>query len=508
MGFNDEPLTRRERQEKRRAEEFAPDPHRALPASEEAEMGVICSALLDCNTVIGMAIEAGVSHETFHLPHLSQLWRLIVMMWEKRKPIDIVTLTQEVADRGLLEECGGGGMISHLFTYLPTAANVEFYLETLLEKHTLRQVIRVSTEFSVRAYGEQDNVHGIIDGFEQSALSIRQFKKRNTRTVHELVMEVFNDFQASFDRAGGIAGLSTGFQDLDVQIDGLHRSEMIVIAARPSHGKTALALNIAEHMAIDCGLPVGIFSLEMSAKQLVQRLICSRAKVNYFSWRDGFRSERDYEALTKAGSEVSAARIYIDDTSGLSIQEARAKARRWKADYGIEAVFLDYLQLFSSHTKRAQENRQIEVAEISGGVKGMAKDLDVPAIVLAQLDRSVDKQARKPRLSDLRESGAIEQDADVVAALSREEMYAETEEDRRECVGLATLDILKQRSGPLGPVPLTFLKEFTRFETRFTGQQESEIDPQTTFLEPEQSAPPKGVDFKKHTRRGYQRNGD
>lgn len=485
------------RKPKRLRNEEHPETSRALPASEEAEQGILCSALLQPDT-IGAAIERGVSKRHFHFAAHGLLWEHVVAMWSAGVKIDIVTLTQRLHDHGCLELAGGALKISQLFNYLPSATNADYYCQILEDKHTLREMISTGERFASRGYDDQHDVPALVDQFEQAVFSIRQFKRNAVPSMHDLAASVYDDFQASFERGGGISGLSTGFPDIDVQIDGMHPAEMIVIAARPSHGKTALAMNIVEHLAVDLKKPVGVFSLEMSAKQLVSRLMCSRAKVNFFRWRDGFRTQRDCDALCTAFTEVSQAPILIDDTSGLSIQEAKAKARRWKSESGIEAVFMDYLQLFTSRTRRAQENRQLEVSEVSAGTKAIAKDLEIPVIALAQLDRAVDKQTRdgsfrRIRLSDLRESGAIEQDADVVAGLWREEMYAETEEDKRKCEGKATLEILKQRSGPLGPIRLIFLKEFTKFVPP-SYAQEPEIDTQPEMIadDPRAHVPKKG----------------
>jgi replicative DNA helicase len=245
---------------------------------------------------------------------------------------------------------------------------------------------------------------------------------------------------------------------------------MIVIAARPSMGKTALAMNIAEHAAIETKLPVAIFSLEMSAQQLVQRMLCSRARVNLAKTRDGFLAESDFPKLTHAASKLAEAKIFIDDTAGLSILELRAKSRRLKAQQDIRLIIIDYLQLLRSTSRRAQDNRQLEISEISAGLKGLAKELNIPIIVVAQLNRNPETRTGSgkgvPRLADLRESGSIEQDADLVALLIREEYYADTDEEREELKGQAQLIIAKQRNGPIGDVKLTFLNEFTRFEDR------------------------------------------
>ncbi|MEA3186311.1 MAG: replicative helicase, partial [Chthoniobacter sp.] len=294
--------------------------------------------------------------------------------------------------------------------------------------------------------------------------------------MKDQVMEAIESIEKLYERRGAITGLSTGFAELDKMTDGLHGAEMVVIAARPSMGKTALAMNIAEHVAMNDKKPVAIFSLEMSTSQLVQRLLCSRARVDLGKVRGGLLNERDFPNLTHAASKLADSQIFIDDTAGLSILELRAKARRFKSQHDIALIVIDYLQLLRSTSRRAQDNRQLEIAEISGGIKALAKELAIPILVLAQLNRNPENRTGdskgRPRLSDLRESGSIEQDADVVGLLVREEYYADTDEEKEEARGKATLILAKQRNGPTGDVPLTFLKEYTRFEDRAIGVQE------------------------------------
>lgn len=451
--------------------DHTPERFRMLPASDIAERGVVCSFLLAPSEVGGLCAEREVTLEFFHNPALGTLFSVLMELWDASKKIDNVILTQTMADRHLLEQVGGAALIAELFTYLPTATNVKYYLEILQEKYTLRQIITVCTEFASRSYEEQDNVAGLLDEVETSVFEVAQqrFKDKGS-SMKEHVMTAIGSIQDLYERRGGITGLPTGFEAFDKMTDGMHKGEMIVIAARPSMGKTAFAMNIAEHVAVECGKPVAVFSLEMGAQQLVQRLLCSRAKVNLGRVRDGFLAERDFPALTAAASKLAESKIFIDDTSGLSILELRAKARRLKSQHGIEAIFIDYLQLLRSTSRRAQDNRQLEIAEISSGLKGLAKELELPIVVLAQLNRNPEGRTGeakgRPRLGDLRESGSIEQDADLVGLLIREEYYADTEEAKEAATGKATLIIAKQRNGPVGDVPLTFLKEFTRFETR------------------------------------------
>ena len=464
---------------------YLPDIHRLLPQSPDAEQGVLTSCLLAPRDVIGLCVEKKIDSYYFHIPAHGTIYLALLDMWNAGMPVDFISLTAFLRDRGTLDQVGGAAFITALFTFLPTAANAGYYLEILEEKNYLREIIRVGTEYAARSYDEQDDVPALIDGFEQKAMAIRKIRKASTADIKTLTINVINDFQMAADNPGAIRGLTTGFPELDKMTDGLHEEEMIVIAARPSHGKTALALNIAEHIAIELKKPIAIFSLEMSAKQLVQRLLCSRARVSYFRFRDGFISERDFPAIQAAASKIASAPIYIDDTSGLSIQEMRAAARRLKSEKDVQVIIFDYLQLGTSRTKRAQDNRQIEVAEISVGCKTMARELHIPVIVLAQVDRAVEKQQRRARLSDLRESGSIEQDADTVAFLSREELYADNEEEMERLEGLANLNIAKQRHGPVGDVKLTFIKEFTRFESRAsTYDHEADAQPRRQHQEP------------------------
>jgi replicative DNA helicase len=404
---------------------------------------------------------------------------VLLELWDANKPIDFITLTQLMRDRSLLDQVGGAAFLTGLFTFLPTAANAAYYIEILEEKYTLREIIRVCTEYAARSYDEQDDVPNLLNDVEQKVFAIAQdrFKDR-VASMKQMVVAAIGSIQELYDRRGSISGLPTGFADFDKMTDGLHGAEMVVIAARPSMGKTAFAMNIAEHIAVDLKRAVAVFSLEMNAQQLVQRLLCSRARVNMGRIRDGFLSERDFPALQAAASKLAEAKIFIDDTSGLSILELRAKARRMKSQHDIAAIFIDYLQLLRSTSRRAQDNRQLEIAEISSGLKAIAKELNIPVVVLAQLNRNPEQRSGeskgRPRLSDLRESGSIEQDADLVGLLVREEYYAESDDEKKESEGKATLIIAKQRNGPVGDVPLTFLKEFTRFETRAQSDSDGE----------------------------------
>src|SRR6266851_5208516 len=445
----------------------AQDIHRAPPHSVEAEQGVLGSMLISPREAIAEVVEK-INEEYFYVPAHQTIYSVLVDLWNAGQAIDLITFTQVLRDRNLLETVGGAALVTSLFTFVPTAANVGYYLEIVRNKYILRSIIAASTESVRRAYEEQDEVGNLLDEVEQKIFAVGEDRfKGQMLSMKEQVMSTLESIEKLFENKGAITGVSTGFRDLDKLTSGLHSSEMIVIAARPSMGKTALAMNIAEHAAIEVKLPVAIFSLEMSAQQLVQRMLCSRARVNLAKTRDGFLSEADFPRLTNAASKLAEAKIFIDDSAGLSILELRAKARRLKAQQDVQLIIVDYLQLLRSMTRRAQDNRQLEISEISAGLKGLAKELNIPIIVVAQLNRQPEaRSGGKPRLSDLRESGSIEQDADLVGLLVRPELYEEDEEARAEKAGEAELIIAKQRNGPVGEIPLTFLKEYTRFETR------------------------------------------
>lgn len=451
---------------------FLPDMHRTLPQSPDAERGVLCSILLDPRNVCGLAVEKGITAEYFHIPAHGIIYTTLIELWNAAKPIDIILLTQMLSNRNQLDTVGGPAYVTELLAFIPTAANAEYYIDIMIEKYTLRQIIGTCTECASRGYEDQENVSGLLDEVEAKVFAIANERyKAKLPTIKDHVFEAIENIEKLYERRGSITGLSTGFTDLDRMTDGLHGAEMFVVAARPSMGKTAFAMNIAEYVACDLGKAVAVFSLEMSSQQLVQRLLCSRARVNLKKIKDGFLSERDFPSITTAGAQLSSSNMIIDDTSGLTILELRAKARRMKSQHDIQLIVIDYLQLLKSPSRRAQDNRQIEIAEISSGVKALAKELNIPIIVLAQLNRNPESRTGgggskgRPRLSDLRESGSIEQDADICGLLVREEYYADGDEELKEQLsGKATLIIAKQRNGPVGDIPLTFLKDFTRFE--------------------------------------------
>ena len=451
------------------------DKHRALPFSEDAERGVICSLLLSPREIMDVC-QIRISQEAFYIPAHQIVYSVVTELVGANKPVDFISVKQALKDANLLDEIGGPEYLSGLFSFVPTSANADYYIDIIREKHILRQIISTCGRVTTQCYGNPGEIDALLDDVEQQIFAItNQSVQLEVRLTKELVMDAIEVIEQLYENRGAITGIPTGFIELDRMTNGLQGSEMIVIAARPSMGKTAFAMNIAEHVAINAGKTVAIFSLEMSSQQLVQRLLCSRAKVDLQRVRNGFLAERDFQSLTTAAAALAGAKMFIDDTGGLSIVELRAKARRLKAQHDIQLVVIDYLQLLRGSSRRSQENRQLEISEISAGVKALAKELNIPIIVVAQLNRQPElRGGGKPRLSDLRESGSIEQDADLVGLLVRPEYYENDEDAKQELSGKAELIIAKQRNGPTGEVPLTFLKQYTRFESRAETREPTE----------------------------------
>src|SRR5580698_9307710 len=448
-----------------------PKVDRLPPHSIEAEQGVLGCVLLSPHDCMGECIEKLKSgHQIFYDLRHQTLFQTLTEMYDEKQAIDIITLQQRLKNSQQLENVGGLAYLSSLPDAVPSAANLEYYLDIVLEKYLLRKMIQTCTGIVGRVFDYEGEVESLLDEVERDILRISEERVAGTSlTIKELVNKAISKIEEYHTNQGMLTGISTGFVDFDKMTTGLHEGEMIVIAARPSVGKTSLAMNIAEHVALDMKIPTGVFSLEMTADQLILRMLCSRSRVNLRSIRDGFLAERDFPKLTGTAGKLAAAPLIIDDTSGLSILQLRAKARRMKQQHGIKLFVIDYLQLLNS-TSRKAENRQQEIADISGGIKALAKELAVPIIVLSQLNRELEKRGpgERPRLSDLRESGAIEQDADLVGLLYKESKTKEGEEDANEAEQDAIpvkLFIAKQRNGPTGDVDLTFLKSYTRFES-------------------------------------------
>jgi replicative DNA helicase len=440
---------------------------RLPPHSIEAEQGVLGCIFLSPTDTLGECVEkfrAG-GNVFYDLRH-QVIYELLVEMWDRKEAIDLIIVQQRLKDKSQLEAVGGLAYLAALPDKVPSAANLSFYVSIVREKYILRKMIATCTDVVSRVFEHEGQVDSLLDEVERDVLRISEERvEAQTITIKEVVHKAINRLEEYHQNQGMLTGLSTGFMDFDKMTTGLHGGEMIVIAARPSMGKTSLAMNIAEAVAIDQKLPVGVFSLEMSSESLVLRMMCSRARVNLRNIREGFFTERDFPKITSAAGKLASAPLFIDDSSGLSILQLRAKARRMWQQYGIKLIVIDYLQLLHS-TNRKADNRQQEIADISNGIKALAKELNVPVIVLAQLNRSMEKEGfRRPRMSDLRESGAIEQDADLIGLLFDPNKKDEEEDGPPESEGKEViLYIAKQRNGPVGDVHLTFLKNITRFE--------------------------------------------
>jgi replicative DNA helicase len=442
---------------------------RLPPHSTEAEQGVLGCILWSPNDSMAECIgKFKDDKEVFYDLRHQTIYDALQAMYDKREAIDLITLQQGLKDAQMLDQVGGLAYLSSLQDKVPSAANLSYYLDIVHEKSVLRKMIRTCTDIVGRAYENEGEVDSLMDEAERDILRISESRvQTTTNSIRDLVKKAIVTIEDFHQRQGMLTGLATGYSDFDKMTSGLHPGEMIVIAARPSMGKTSLAMNIAEHVVIEQQIPVGVFSLEMTAESLVLRMLCSRSRVNLRNVREGFLAERDFPKLTGAAGKLAAAPLYIDDSSGLSILQLRAKARRMHQQHHVKLLVVDYLQLLHSTARRAQENRQQEIADISNGIKALAKELQVPIIVLSQLNRELEKdKSRKPRLSDLRESGSIEQDADLVGLLYKPSAEDEDggggeDQDSRP----VNLLIAKQRNGPTGDVNLTFLKSITRFES-------------------------------------------
>jgi len=429
------------------------------PQNLEAEMAVLCSMLIE-EEAISHAFEI-LSEDAFYKQAHRLIFRAIVNLYSNSKAVDLVTLVEELKKKGELEDIGGINYLTTLSTYVPTAANVRHYAKIVKDKSMLRNLISSATTILSEAYDGQDEARELLDKAERMIFEISSKKiEGGFVSLKEIIKDSIETIDSLYQRKTNITGIATGFDDFDKMTSGLHEGELIVVAGRPSMGKSALACCIAEHVGIALKQPVAIFSLEMSKESLAQRMLCSHARVDASRVRTGFLSQSDWPHLVNAAGKFSEAPIFIDDSSALSALELRGKARRLKSQHDLKLIIVDYLQLMDSPSMRS-EGRQQEIADISRSLKALAKELNVPLIAVSQLSRKPEgRDDKRPQLADLRESGAIEQDADLVLLLFREEFYAPTDENR----GIAELMIAKQRNGPTGPIKLAFIKELTRFE--------------------------------------------
>jgi replicative DNA helicase len=428
------------------------------PQNLEAEKCVLGSMLID-EEAIGLAVEI-LDEVWFYEDSHRKIYKAIVDLYNFHKKVDLITISDKLKGDGSLESIGGVTYLSMIIDSVPTSANVEHYSHIVKEKGILRKLIQNSTQIISQSYDSEGNVDEVVDTAERLIFEIADLKQRQ-QSVHikDLVKQSIETIDRLYQRKEHITGIATSFTEFDNMTSGLQKSDLIIIAGRPSMGKSALAISIAENVAIKQNCGVAVFSLEMSKEQLVQRMLCSQARVDAHKVRSGYLSSSDWPLLTKAAGRLSEAPIFIDDTPAISILELRAKARRLKANNNIQLIVLDYLQLMRASTKT--DSRQQEISEISRSLKALARELSVPLIALSQLSRAVEsRQDHRPQLSDLRESGAIEQDADLVVLLMREEYYNPTEENK----GVADVIIAKQRNGPVGNVKLAFIKEYMSFE--------------------------------------------
>lgn len=430
--------------------------NRTLPQSIEAEQSVIGSMIID-RSAIAQAAE-GLDEEDFYRDSHKVLFRSIIDMFKKDMAVDLVTVLEHLKATDTLDRAGGVTYVTEITSSVPTTANLASYIQIVQEKSTLRKLIKASTSIIEESYNKQGEVENVLDSAEKRIFDIAEKRTASDfEPLNQVLERGFIEIERLFNNKGEITGVGSGFIDLDAKTSGFQKGDMVLIAARPSMGKTTFALNIAEHAALREGKSVVIFSLEMSKEQLAYKLLCSEANVDMLKLRTGALDDKDWENIARATGPLSKAKIYIDDTAGVSVMEMRSKCRRLKVEYGIDLILIDYLQLMSGSSS---ESRQQEVSEISRSIKALAKEMECPVIALSQLSRAPEQRAdHRPMLSDLRESGSIEQDADLVMFLYRDEYYNKETEDKNvgECI------IAKQRNGPVGTVKLAWLGQFSKF---------------------------------------------
>ncbi|MGE5304397.1 MAG: replicative DNA helicase [Alphaproteobacteria bacterium] len=440
------------------------------PQNLEAESSVLGGILLE-NDAINQVLELLRSEDFYRESH-RKVFRAMIELSDRAEPVDLITLSEFLKSRNELEAVGGTAYLASLADFVPTAANISYYARIVREKSILRSLISTATDIATRGYEEQGNVDEFLDAAEKVIFDISEKKiKASFVAVGDMIKDTLKTVEKLYERKEMVTGVPTGYEDLDRLTAGLQPADLIIVAGRPGMGKTAFALNIATNAAFT-GVGAAVFSLEMAREQLVLRMLCSEARVNSSKVRSGYLGERDFPQLAKAAGRLHEAPIYIDDTPAISVLELRAKARRLVRDRTkkIGLIVVDYLQLMRG--MGAASNREQEISEISRSLKALAKELNVPVIALSQLNRRVeDRSDRRPMMSDLRESGAIEQDADVIMFIYRDEVYNKDEDKR----GTAEVIVAKQRNGPIDTVKLTFLNEYTRFEN-YTERDEYAYD--------------------------------
>ncbi|TBL77446.1 replicative DNA helicase [Paenibacillus thalictri] len=431
---------------------------RIPPQNAEAEQAVLGAILLDSDAMV-TAMERITSDDFYRGAH-QRIFEAMIELNGDNEPVDLITLTARLQDKQQLDEIGGVGYLTELANAVPTAANIDYYAQIVEEKSMLRRLIRAATQIVSNGYASEDDVGGLLSDAERRIMEISQRRSGSGFVaIRDVLMEVFEKVEKLHEQKGTTTGIKSGFLDLDRMTAGFQRSDLIIVAARPSVGKTAFALNIAQNVGIREKQTVAIFSLEMGAAQLVTRMLCAEGNIEASGMRNGNLKPEEWDKLTMAMSVMSEANIYIDDSPTVTVADIRAKCRRLKQERGLGMILIDYLQLIAGRGK-AGENRQQEVSEISRTLKQIARELDVPVIALSQLSRGVEqRQDKRPMMSDLRESGSIEQDADIVAFLYRDDYYDQESEKKN----VIEIIIAKQRNGPVGTVELGFQKSFNKF---------------------------------------------
>lgn len=427
------------------------------PQNIEAEMATLGAMLID-EKVIAEILEF-IDDLSFYKREHQIIFKSIISLFDVRKKVDILTVSEDLSRHKMLEKAGGSVYLATLADFVPTSGNASHYARIVKEKEILRSLIGSANEIADLVYKGQEEVSDILDKAEKLIFEISDRRVEGSYVhIKDIIKDGIELIESLYHKKSRVTGIPTGFRDFDLKTAGLQNGDLIIAAGRPSMGKSAFVTSMAGHIAVEEKIPVAIFSLEMSKEQLMQRFLCAQAKVEINRVRTGFLAPSEWPILTNAAGKLSEAPIYIDDTPALTIFEIRSKARRLKAHHGIKLILIDYLQLIRG-TRRG-DNRQQEISDISQSLKALAKELNVPVVAVSQLSRAVEsREGHRPKLSDLRESGAIEQDSDVVVLLFREEYYKPTDENR----GIADIIIAKQRNGPVGTIKLTFLKEYTKF---------------------------------------------
>jgi len=428
------------------------------PHNQEAEQSVIGAIFLEPQALI-TAAEILQEEDFYRVAH-QKIFHTMIRLSDQGKPIDVVTVTEELSAKKELEDVGGLSYLTEIANSVPTAANIAHYARIVEEKALLRRLIRVATDIVEDGFAREDEVEALLSEAEKKMMEVSNRKNAGDfRHIKDVLVETYDNIELLHSRKGDITGIPTGFRDLDHITAGFQRNDLIIVAARPSVGKTAFALNVAQNVATKTEENVAIFSLEMGAEQLVMRILCAEGNIDAQALRTGALTTEDWRKLTMAMGSLSNAGIFIDDTPGIRINEIRAKCRRLKQEYGLGMILIDYLQLIVG-SGNGKENRQQEVSEISRSLKSLARELQVPVIALSQLSRGVEqRQDKRPMMSDLRESGSIEQDADIVSFLYREDYYDKETENQN----MIEIIVAKQRNGPTGTVTLAFVKEFNKF---------------------------------------------